>query len=257
MFGCDFQEFCRKYKLHPLNTATTITLLSNYGIIELQNSFQNKSTLTFIGSHQSILNFTQKNKKLKDFVHTVLRTYGGVFENEIKINEFVLAKKAHITSTQVIKNLQNLDALGLVKYHAVTSNSLLTFLVPREDNKTINRHSKEMQHFLAQRKEKAIDFVNFITNHNICRSKQILCYFNEKTSKNCGICDVCIANKKRVLVDVSNQIIHLLIKDVNLSSKEISNQLQIAEQDILIHLQLLLSQDKILINHQNKYHLKK
>ena len=257
IYEFNFQEFCRKYKLHPLKTATTITLLSNYGIIELQNSFQNKSTLTFIGSHQSILNFTQKNKKLKDFVHTVLRTYGGVFENEIKINEFVLAKKAHITSTQVIKNLQNLDALGLVKYHAVTSDSLLTFLVPREDDKTINRHSKEMQHFLVQKKEKAIDFVNFITNHNICRSKQILSYFNEKTSKNCGICDVCIANKKKVLVDVSNQIINLLIKEVNLSSKEISKKLQIAEQDILIHLQLLLSQDKILINHQNKYHLKK
>ncbi|WP_439127456.1 RecQ family ATP-dependent DNA helicase [Polaribacter sp.] len=257
VYEFNFQEFCKKYKFHHLKTATTLNLLSNYGIIELENNFQNKSTLTFVGSHKSILNFTHQNKKLKEFVHIVLRTYGGLFENEIKINEFLLAKKAGITSLQVIKNLKDLDTLGLVAYHAVTSDTLLSFLVPREDDRAINRYAKQMQHFLAQKKEKANDFVDFITNHKTCRSIQILAYFNEKSTINCGICDVCISNKKMNLKDISTQIINLLAKEATLSSKEISNHLQIAEKDILIHLQLLLSNDKIQINFQNKYHLKK
>ena len=255
-FSFNFFEFCKKYSFQVLKTDVILKLLVNYGIIELNSSFNKKSTLKVIGSHYSILNFSRSNSSFKNFINVLLRTYGGLFEDEIKINEFFLAKKASITSAQVIKNLEILEDQHLVEYNQVNSNISLNFLLPREDDKTINRFSKEIKQFLYLKREKAINFINFVTNNNVCRSVQLLSYFDEKAKLKCGICDVCIGNKKSNTINLSSEILSILKEKEQLSSKEISRLLNTIEKDILIHLQALLSEDKIKINNQNKFQLK-
>ena len=105
-FSFNFLEFCKKYNFQVLKTDVILKLLVNYGIIELNTSFNKKSTLKVIGTHYTVLNFSKNNKAFKNFINVLLRTYGGLFEDEIKIDEFFLAKKAGITSVQTIKNLK-------------------------------------------------------------------------------------------------------------------------------------------------------
>ena len=57
-------------------------------------------------------------------------------------------------------------------------------------------------------------------------------------------------------VDVSSEILAVLKQKNSLTSQEINQHLKANEKDILIHLRQLLSEDKIQINHQNKYQLK-
>jgi ATP-dependent DNA helicase RecQ len=255
-FSFDYFGFCKKYSFKLLKTDIILKLLANYGIIELENSFNKKSTLQIIGSHYSILNFSQRNNLLKNFMNVLLRTYGGLFESTIKIDEFLLAKKSGITSQQVINNLSSLETQNLAIYTRVESALSLRFLVPREDDKTINRFSKEISQFLNLKKEKAIKFRDFVTENNLCRSIQLLSYFDEITTHKCSICDVCIADKNKPAKDISAQIQALLKEKKQFSSKEISTLLNIFEKDILIHLHSLLKKDFISINNQNKFHLK-
>jgi ATP-dependent DNA helicase RecQ len=255
-FSFNFYEFCKKHNFKALKTDVILKLLVNYGIIELDSSFHKKSTLKVIGTHYSILNFSKNNRSFKNFINVLLRTYGGLFEDEVKINEFFIAKKASITSVQVIKNLKMLAAQNLVEYIPIDGATSLSFLVPREDDKTINRFSREIKQFLFLKKEKTISFINFVTNNTVCRSIQLLSYFDEKTNITCGICDICIGNKKVDNKELSSKILTLLKEKEQLSSKEISRLLNIFEKDILIHLQALLSEDKITINNQNKFQLK-
>lgn len=62
--------------------------------------------------------------------------------------------------------------------------------------------------------------------------------------------------KKDVKINISLKIIALLSKTESLTSQEINQKLNANEKDILIHLRTLISEDKIKINHQNKYQLK-
>ncbi len=39
--------------------------------------------------------------------------------------------------------------------------------------------------------------INYATNNDICRSRQLLRYFGEERSTDCSQCDVCIAHKKQ------------------------------------------------------------
>ena len=64
-------------------------------------------------------------------------------------------------------------------------------------------------------------------------------------------------SKKRIKkAAISSEILALLKEENALTSQEINQHLKANEKDILIHLRQLLSEDKIQINHQNKYQLK-
>ena len=56
--------------------------------------------------------------------------------------------------------------------------------------------------------------------------------------------------------DISSEILSILEQKNELTSQEINQYLKANEKDILIHLRQLLSDNKVRINHQNKYHLK-
>lgn len=189
------------------------------------------------------------------FINSLLRSYGGLFEQETKINEFTLAKKSGITSQQVIANLQRLHTEDILTYKQVTSDSEIKFLLPREDDKTINKSAKEIKQFLRQKKQKATDIVNFIKNSSLCRSIQLLSYFNEKNTQKCGMCDVCLTDKKKKNTSLTSEIT-TIIQQKPISSKEICLLLNANEEDILVHLRQLLSEEKIGLNSQNKFYLK-
>ena len=254
-FSFNLLEFCKKYNFSVLKVDTALKILSNNGIIEISSHYNKKSTLLFIVNSKTVLNYLDKNAFIKKFTNSILRTYAGLFEQEVNIDEFFIAKKAGITTNLVLSNFERLQEDNIIEYKAVKNEADLTFLLPREDDYTINRFSKEMKQFISQKKKKSEDLIQFINNDTICRSIQILSYFDEVKVEKCGICDVCISENRKSAVNLSPEIIQLLKNHNSLSSAEISESLVANEKDILIHLRQLLTDDKIKINHQNKYQL--
>lgn len=256
LFQFQLSEFCTKYQYSQNKVTAVLRILSNNGIIEVSNTFSQKSTIVFELSSKNVLSYAIRNIYNENFINSLLRTYTGLFKQEVNIDEFLLAKKNNITSRQVINNLEQLHNDGILKYHRVKTDSEIQFLVPREDDKTINRFSKSIIQFLKQKEKKSIDFLSYVQNKKTCRSIQILTYFDEKSTHKCGICDICLDNKKIKNHDIPNQILMILKEKNNLTSQEINQFLNANKKDILIHLRTLLSENKIQINHQNKYQLK-
>jgi ATP-dependent DNA helicase RecQ len=188
-------------------------------------------------------------------INIVLRSYGGIFEQPTKINEYWLSQKAKTSVSRVIELLQQLNQEGIIEYQKANSNSDLLFLVPREDNFAINRISKNIVQYIAQKKRKSDDVIRFVENDEVCRSIQVLHYFNEKEMSECGICDVCLSKKKKIK-NISNNILDLLILQKKLTSKEICKHLLLDDEVVLLNLQQLLSEDTIQINNYNQYYIK-
>ena len=90
--------------------------------------------------------------------------------------------------------LERLKSLKAIAFENIQDNVQITFLVPREDEKTINRISKLV---LIKNKIKLKKFyavLKYVKNNSVCKSLQLLTYFDEKTSIPCGICNVCAKN---------------------------------------------------------------
>lgn len=254
-FGFNFLEFCKKYEFSTRKTATILQILMNYSIIDLQSNFNKKSTIYFNASSKQVLLYQQQNKHFSNFIKILLRTYSGVFEQETQIDEFLLAKKGGITSYQVVSFLNSLERDSILTYQKINADSNITFLLPREDDKTINSISKNIALFLHQKKEKAAQLFEFVENNSVCRSVQILHYFDEKNAKKCGICDVCLS-KKHKSKSLESEVLVLLKHQQSYSSSEIITELRFNEKDILVALRNLLSEEKIGINNQQKFYIK-
>lgn len=255
-FDFNLLAFCDKYKLIPNKTFNCMQILNNFGIIELNNYSQIKSSVQFIVSPKQILNYQKKNTYKSNFIKTILRMYGGIFEKAIKIDEFQIAKKLGVTSKKVIQELEVLQVDNIIIYNKSIEDSELFFLHPREDDKTINRFSKKIIQFLHHKKKKTNDLISFVENNEVCRNIQLLSYFGEKIDKKCGVCDVCIHEKRKNNPAISEEILQLFKDNLELSSKEISIQLPYNEADILIHLRKLIAEGEVKITNYNKYILR-
>ena len=256
LYQFQVSEFSKTYNFTQKKVASVLNILANNGVLEITNTYNQKSTIIFNASSKSVLSYTINNIYTKNFTNSLLRTYSGLFKQEVKVDEFLLAKKNNITSTQVITLLERLHNDKILVYKQVKTDAEIQFLVPREDDRTVHRFSKEIVQFLNQKEKKYEDFITYIQNKTTCRSIQILEYFDENTTQNCGICDVCLSKKKGLKIDISSKITSLLQQKLSLTSQEINQHLKANEKDILIHLRMLLSQDKIQVNHQNKYQIK-
>ncbi|RPE00833.1 RecQ family ATP-dependent DNA helicase [Aureibaculum marinum] len=253
----DLATFCHLYKINILKTYNALKLLEREQILLFSEGFNKQSALKFIISPENVLDYANRNNN--NLIKVILRTYGGIFDHFIKINESVLAQKLNTSQSKIKSSLIRLEKDGLLNYKNNKTTSQIQFLVPREDNRTINSISKYIKQYNDIKLEKFNAVLNYVTNDSVCRSKLLLNYFDEKIKENCGICDVCKSSNSVLLDDtmLSNQIIELLKTQQSLSSKEIAAQLNQSSFTILKTLQNLLNTNKITLNSQNKLEIVK
>ncbi|NVJ88812.1 MAG: RecQ family ATP-dependent DNA helicase [Flavobacteriaceae bacterium] len=247
-------EFSIKYNFYKNIVVSTLKILVNNGIISLNSNFEKKSSLQFNVSSKVALCYSKNNKSLSNFIETLLRSYSSLNSQKVKINEYWLAKKNNSTSSQIKVFLKQLHKDEIAVYDPVNKDAELQFLYPREDDRTINLFTKDIIQFLHQKKRKFQDFINYLENDTVCRSIQLLNYFDEKSTIKCGICDVCLLTNSKSSKNLNESILNLLQKEA-LSSSEIISTLNKPKDEVLILLRNMLAESIIKINHQNKYQL--
>ncbi|MBU2997329.1 RecQ family ATP-dependent DNA helicase [Cellulophaga baltica] len=250
----NLNDFCTVYKLNNFMVYNGLRVLDQNSVIALSESFSKKTSIQFIATKNQVFDYLDTYQKSAPIIQTILRTYGGIFEYDTKINTWSIAKKANTPETIVVKTLEQLKKDEIITYHAQHNDIELVFLVPREDERTINLFGKKVE-LLIEQKTKNIDAVlGYLKNDTVCRSQQLLSYFGEKREK-CGKCDVC--TKKPAIADeilelVKEAIGHQL-KIKPQSSRELIKNVLYKEESIFIAIQSLLGDEKIEITATNEY----
>mgnify|MGYP000981529208 FL=1 len=257
-FDFDFNTFCKTYKFSSILCYNSLLLLDRNSIITLSNQFKNNVTVQFIISNQSLFNYLETHKKYSIIVKSILRLYGGVFDHITKIDLVKITKKASVSEGILIHTLQQLEHDKIITLNLAKTDAQITFIEPREDDKTINRIALiiEQQNKLKQQHVKAM--LDYVENESVCKSMQLLAYFGEKNTEPCGICSVCINFKKHKkpqdLKSIKKQIIELL-ENGDQSSRALLAHLDCEEKDMKTVLTLLLEHHIITITPTNTYKL--
>jgi len=259
MFQLNFNEFCSTYDLNSFLTYNTLQILDQNSVIALSAAFNKKSKIQFLTSKTELFQYFEQHQKLVDIVQTILRTYGGIFDFETKINIQLLSKKANVSETKIALVLDQLQKDQIIAYTAQHSDLEITFLVPREDDRTINVFASQVKERHRIKIDNLEYMLTYINNEQVCRSRQLLTYFGETASKDCGICDVCIVlnltPSDEISTSVSQSIIKIL-KDGGLTSRQLIADLSYSESIVLQTIQHLLEDRLIKINTKNEYELK-
>lgn len=194
-FTFDIADFCKRFNLSVLKTISALKFLEHDGYITLSESVFLPSRMMFLASHEDIYRFQIENKAYDSIIKTILRSHGGAFDGFVKINEADLAKKTGLSFKEIIALLNKLQSIELLSYIQQTDQPQLQYIRPRVDMDHFDLDVK----YLGLRKEillKQINAVVAYASSNLCRSVQLLSYFDEHNASKCGVCDVCLAEKR-------------------------------------------------------------
>ena len=249
-----FDEFCEAYGFQYMLTYNALRILDQNSVISLSQEFSRQTTVKVAANKTGLFQYMEKHPDLAEVIQMLLRTYGGVFDFETRINPILLGKKTGNSEQEILAALEKLKGDGLISLSSQDRDLKITFLLPREDDRAINRFAKEVESYHRIKVENVSHMLNYIKNDTVCRSKQLLQYFGEKLKKDCGVCDVCQKKSNRTVgsAGLPERILRQL-RISESSSRKLIHLLPDEEYLILQTLRELLEDGKIGINHKNEY----
>ncbi len=256
-FTFNLNQFCSKYQFPIIKTYNALQFLDRQGIVTLSQEFSEKITVQFVIPSKEVIRYMSLNTREEPIILALLRTYPGIHDVPAGINLTLIAKKAETTENNVSSLLLQLKEKGIIDYHAKSNDTKIIFNVIREDERTINSISKNLEIQNKLKKEQLNSVIEYVNDESNCKSKLILNYFDEQSNENCGICSYCISenNKEIGTEDLRNQIVTLL-KIKALNSREIQIHINKSSDAIIFALQNLLENGEIIISPNNRYTLK-
>ncbi|MGO3236661.1 MAG: RecQ family ATP-dependent DNA helicase [Psychroflexus halocasei] len=255
VFDFNFSEFCKHNHFNFNQTYAGLQVLDNLGVIRLSKNFKEKIRITFIVSSAHLINFLDKNINYQNVVNSILRTYGGLYEQEININLDLISYKTGIAKQNIKKLLSELEKKDMMTYENFKHDVNVEFLVPKENDRSINPHKKSIESLKKAKVNQIESVIDLILNQKDCIQNQILNYFGEATYKNCGHCQNCSNNKGQKL-DLKKDVYKYLQNVDSASVEELSAQYKNKDQAVLSSLRELLKLEKITITADNKYKTK-
>jgi len=261
-FDFDLQDFSTRYRMNSATVFSALRIIEKEGLILLGSELENPSKVMFNIDHSGLYTFQVENPGYDAFVKLLLRSYGGVFSDFVKINEKELAKRAGTSDDRIKAMLDNLQKLGLLTYVPQTSKPQLLFIHNRIDGKSLNLSNDNYggrKQAALKRMQSVLDYIQS-TNH--CRSQVLLTYFGEKKAQRCGKCDVCLDRNK---INVSELEFNKILEKIKPALKEkpqgLNEILFIArefQEDKVINVVMwLVDNEKLDVNEEQLYYWRK
>lgn len=204
-------EFCNNFRLSLLQTHHALNILSLAGYIEYTDEVDNRSRLMF-RVYRNELYTMRLTKEYDQLVHVILRNYTGVFTDDVYIDEAFIGAKIGKTRQEVYEMLTTMSKAKYINYVPQKKTSFIVYPTSREENQFV-RIPKTVYEKRRDRFKGRIDaMIDYVERKGVCRSRMLLSYFDERKTKNCGICDVCLQKNKKGLSNFEfGQIRELLL----------------------------------------------
>ncbi len=206
----DIDKICRSYNLQPLLVYNSIKFLEKENYVSLVDTGFEPSKVLFLAGKEDIYQFEIRNPKYEPLIKTLLRSYGGLFENYVFINEKDLAYRVKTGSVAITEQLTYLDKQQILSFIPQSALPKLVFMQDRIQTKYLELNPENYHKLKAQYLERINSVIDYTDNDQLCRQVQLLMYFNEFNYSDCGHCDVCISKRPKDYEKIKSKILSLL-----------------------------------------------
>ncbi len=251
-FDFDLGGFIKQSGLNSLLVTATLKTLEQEEILQLNEQVFLPATVQFVADKRRVYEFEEQRPDLEPLIKTLLRTYEGIFDQAVYVNEKMIARLIRQHDVVVTESLNLLHQNRIIEYKPQKDKPQLFFLQNRM--RTEDLHINAANYF--KRKETYAARIRAMLQYldsGQCRSKLIGEYFGDNEMRNCGICDFCLARKKKSLSSEEFNLIHkelaALIKSGRHTTFSLPGEMKhIKKQKLLEVLNFLQSENKIRVD---------
>ncbi len=194
LFNID--EVSAKYKIAPSTIYNAVKFLEKENYLSYTDAGYQQSRLHFTVGKGELYNFQVQNPAADAFIKVLLRSYAGLFDGYVNINEYKIARSAKMDVKDVVKNLEKLAKLKIVDFLAQSGLPRLLFIRERLETQFLTLSKENYANLKKQARARIEAVIDFMRDTNTCRNRKILQYFNENLFEDCGTCDVCLKKKR-------------------------------------------------------------
>ncbi len=196
-FPFRIEEICKRYNLKPFQVFSSMNFLEKEGYISLSDSARTPSRIFINVSQRSLYSYGIKNKVIGNSIEVLLRSYTGLFDDFQTINEAKLAQRIGVDRHILVTHFRQLNKMEMLTYREQTETPWITFTEDVVYQQNLRISPENYHHLKILSKERLHAFIQLIELKNQCRNTFLLNYFGVHPPEDCGICDICIKNRKK------------------------------------------------------------
>jgi len=161
-----------------------------------------KPKVQVIVSNETLSRFMSANKKMEPILKMLLRTSPGIFEAEVVIDEHILATKLRLPKEEFYQQMLFMNNSKIIHYQRRNERPMVRLLQDRQERDAL-RLDADFIRKRAKAITERIEGVKLYIHQTIqCRSVFIATYFGEVNIQPCGVCDLCLQEKKKESSDL-------------------------------------------------------
>ena len=199
-FEFNIDEFCHTYHHFPIQVDSALKILSRAGYIEYTEEQDSQARVMFTVSRNDLYRLENNTPNEEKVITALLRNYGGLFTDYNFIDEGFIASQTALQPQQIYLILKSLSQRHILHFIPQKKTPYIRYTQRREDIEHIQLRPEIYEERKMQFSERIHKMINYATNDDVCRSRQLLFYFGEESYQDCGQCDVCLSHRAEGMV---------------------------------------------------------
>lgn len=213
-YDFDISAYASRFGMEPLKVIHALKFLEKQEYLAFTESVFLPSRIRFLNGPEELYRFQIEHAGYDPFIKLLLRSYGGLFDQYVPVREYDLSRRMDANQDEVVRLLEKLRDMGLIEYLKYSDGPRIQFIRPRlaaADLVIDGKYIESRRQVNTMQVERMIGYAEV----GRCRSVQLLVYFGETHAQPCGVCDVCLDEKKRLragdhLASIEDELLRVL-----------------------------------------------
>jgi ATP-dependent DNA helicase RecQ len=205
-FDFDLVAFAEKFKVPVPEALSCIQILETEGYFRQSEGLSEPARLMILLDEKALYKLYIASPAVEKMMLTLLRMYGTLFDHHTAIREEEIAARLKVSKEKTLSLLQQLHRIGAVDFIPRKNSPQLTFLQPRVRKTDLIFDAARTKALAEQARARLAFMLSYTGNHTECRSEMMQAYFGEPQAGPCGICDVCLANRRAIMQTSTDEI---------------------------------------------------
>lgn len=246
-FIFNMHDFCQRERIYVGKVRAALALLEQNGYMTLTEEMENPAKIHFCISRDELYRIRVGRNELDHIIRTLLRLYNGVFTEFRPIDEQTIATHSSYTVERVKELLKRMWQLRIIRYIPSNTSPMLFMDEERLPVKDIYIAPETYLHRKALMVERFSSMLHYADSNTECRSTILQHYFGDGEAVPCGVCDNCLAAKRRKRGDEESlrESIITYLKEEELTIRELCLKIKNDPERIAATVDKMLADGKI------------